>query len=399
MKKFIKNTLWLIMLSFLIGYIYINKDKVKEMVTTIEIYSKAITTTEFKYSEEFKINDIKFNTNNYYYNKLNDNQKNIYNSLANGIKELKQEIILKHYEYVDTQTSLSDVEIAFNYFSLDHPEVFYLNNSYIVSNLTSILGDKVVIDVSYSIETMEELNEKIGKINKGIDSYIEKLGDKKFIEAEILLHDSLAENVKYYDYKEVTDIPDECHTIEGAFLNNEAVCDGLSKAMQILLCNVDIESIVVLGKLDENPHAWNMVKLEDEWYNLDITSNKSIKQENVVIHSYFNVSDNYIADTHEFDEKEKLPISDELNNKYNYYFYMEKYIKSDDNFRVKLNEIISSNSNDKILEFYTENLNDIPNEIYNTIILNKKDEYINGGQFRYYNILHTYIIVKNKLNS
>lgn len=399
MKKFIKNILCLILILFLIGYIYDNRDKTKEMIATLEIYTKAITVSEYEYTEEFKINDIKVSTKNFYYNKLNENQKKIYTSLANGIRELKKEIILKNYEYVDNQTSLDDIEIVFNYFCLDHPEVFYLNNSYIVSNVSSLIGNNVIIEVEYSVESLEELEYKVEKINEVIDIYLKDAKNVDKVDSEIILHDRLAQDVKYYEYEKIEDIPSSCHTIEGAFLNKEAVCDGLSKALQVLLSNVEIKNIVVLGKLEETPHAWNMVKLDDKWYNLDITSNKSIKlenDENIVIHVYFNVSDEEIISTHEFTEKDILPVSNELDEKYNYYIHTKKYIKTGDNFKKELSNIISMNQNEYILEFYTEDMKNASKNIYETLLLTNKDEYLKNNQFIYYNILNTYIIVKNR---
>lgn len=402
MKKFIKKLFALSLILCILGYIYVNKDKAKEMATTIEIYTKAVTLTEYEYTEQFKINDIKVNTNNFYYKKLNENQKSIYKSLANGIKELENEIILKNYEYTDNQTSLSDIELVFNYFCLDHPEVFYLNNNYTVSTISSIIVNKVVIEVNYSVENIEELNFKVDKINGVIDSYLKEVKNKGTFESEIILHDNLARNVKYYEHEEIEDIPNTCHTIEGAFLNNEAVCDGLSKAIQVLLSNIDIKNIVVIGELGQSPHAWNMVKLEDTWYNLDITSNKSIKLEDgnsIVMHVYFNVDDDFIADTHEFNDKDILPISSNLNDRYNYYIYTNKYIKYTDNFKTKLSRIILDNTDEYILEFYAENINKVPNNIYDTILFTGKGEYLNGSEFKYYNISNIFIIVKNKLSS
>lgn len=395
MKKFIKNILWLAFISFSIGYFYINRDRVIQMATTFGIYAKSIVASEQEYTENFKINDVKLNINSYYYTKLNDNQKTIYKSLANGIKELKQEIILKDYDSKDNDEALKDIDIVFNYFCLDHPEVFYLDNNYTVSNMSSIIGNKVIIEVSYSVENVDKLNEKVNEINEKIDEYLKDVDIKNLMEAEIYLHDKLAQKVKYCEYENIEDIPDSCHTIEGAFLNNVAVCDGMSKAIQILLSNVDIENIVVLGKLNDGPHAWNMVKLENNWYNLDITSNKSIKIDGIVIHSYFNVSDEFISKTHTFSEKEKIPKSEDITNKYNYYIYNNKYIEKNENFRSRLREIIINNENSDLLEFSTDSLENVPSITYNTILAIDSKEYLNNYQFKYYNILNTYIVIKN----
>lgn len=397
MKKFIKNVLWLAFISFSIGYFYINRDRVIQMATTFGIYAKSVVITEQEYTEDFKINDVKLNINSYYYNKLDDNQKTIYKSLANGIKELNNEIILKDYDSKDNEKALKDIDIVFNYFCLDHPEVFYLDNNYTISNMSSIIGNKVVIEVSYSVENVDKLNEKVNAINEKIEEYLKDIKKEELIEMEIRLHDRLARRVKYCEYDKIEDIPNSCHTIEGAFLNDVAVCDGLSKAIQILLSNVNIENIVVLGELKGGPHAWNMVKLENSWYNLDLTSNKSIKVDGIVVHSYFNVSDEYISKTHTFSEKENIPKSDDENNKYNYYVYNNKFIEKNDNFRSKLREIIINNDNSYLLEFSTNSTENVPSITYNTILAIDSKEYLNNYQFKYYNILNTYIVIKNNI--
>lgn len=398
MKKVFKYVLLFIIILLLISiiYFYNNKDKSKELASIIDIYIKSMIIPEHDYTEKLKINGIKTNINNYYYEKLNSNQKSIYKSLANGIKELNNEIILRSYKYKDANTTSSDVELAFTYFSLDHPEVFYLKNDYSISSMKSIIGNKVVVEVSYLVESMNELNTKIDKINNVINQYLAKVENKTYLEAEIILHDELAKNVNYSEHVNVENVPKRYHTIEGAFLADTAVCDGLAKSIQVLLSNLGIENIVVLGKLDNVAHAWNMIKLEDKWYNLDITSNKSIHlttTKNAIVHSYFNISNEVISQTHVFDNKDIIPKSENLEDKYNYYIHTNKYISKEDEFDIKLEQIINEN-NENILEFYSED-EDVKSKAYNIIKFNKKNEYLLNNKINYFNIYNTHIITKN----
>lgn len=400
MKRFFYTLFFIILIFVIVVLIYINKDRIKNNISTIELYFNFKNIEESEYTEQFKVNNIKVNVDNYYYNKLNDNQKSIYKSLANGIKNLSNEIVLKNYKYIDRQTSTSDVELAFTYFCLDHPEVFYLNSNYTVTNMTSIIGNRVFVRVSYSVQNVDELNLKIDSINQVIEEYLKKLENKTNFEAELFIHDELAKEIKYFSYSDINNVYGKYHTIEGAFLEKKAVCDGLTKAVQILLSNVDIENIIVLGKLENIPHAWNMVKLEDKWYNLDITSNKSIaltSVQNAVIHSYFNVSDEVLNSTHTFDNKNVVPVSKNLNNEYNYYIYKNKYISAKDDFKTKLEQIILNNE-DNIIEFYTENTDvNVHTVIHDIIVSHKKNEYLTDKEINYDKISNTYIIKKNPL--
>ena len=293
---------------------------------------------------------------------------------------------------------MKDVEKSLHKFLLDHPEVFYLNDKYSVSTTQSILGDKVSLKVAYTVENLEELNVKIDEIKKGIEEILnlENISNGSIFEKELKLHDILGKNVKYYEYENVNDIPHYAHTIYGAFVQKTAVCDGLSKSMQVLLDKVDISSIVVTGKLNNESHAWNMVKLDNEWYNLDITSNKSIKEYNdAIVHSYFNITTEKIKESHSIDEEEILPISN--TDKYQYFVYLDKVISNLDNFDTKLNYILRNNNDTQKVEFEVRNISSVPEKTIEVLRKGRYNQYLgdNMTKFVYYNILNDYIIMKN----
>ena len=71
-----------------------------------------------------------------------------------------------------------------------------------------------------------------------------------------------------------------CHNIIGYLTDKTIVCDGYADTFQYLMLRFNIPCIQILGatkysksttiedmKID---HVWNKVKLEDEWYNIDI---------------------------------------------------------------------------------------------------------------------------------
>ena len=89
-----------------------------------------------QYTNDFKINELSINMNTYYYNLLTDNQKKIYSSIANGVKNFQGEFVVREYIAGDKEEFASEVNIAIEAFTNDHPEVFYLKSqysSYIVS--------------------------------------------------------------------------------------------------------------------------------------------------------------------------------------------------------------------------------------------------------------------------
>lgn len=144
----------------------------------------------------------------------------------------------------------------------------------------------------YHDEILNKLNTLIPKFKAVEDEYAR----------ELLIHDSLAKNVTYEDFGRLS------HTIVGPLLLKKGVCDGISKTAHAFFKLSGIESYLMSGTASDGvnpekaPHQWNMVRINDEYYQLDITfdasGNKQYKD-----HTYFNVSKKAISKDHEFDKK------------------------------------------------------------------------------------------------
>ena len=118
------------------------------------------------------------------------------------------------------------------------------------------------------------------------------------------LHDYLATEVKYdfdlYErYVRGENIADDpAFGIDGVFLNKVAVCDGLSRAFAFLCAIEDVDCVRVTGTFDGVSHAWNKVKLNDDWYNVDVTGDTANYLVNggtyrsQLSHGFFLISDN-----------------------------------------------------------------------------------------------------------
>lgn len=94
--------------------------------------------------------------------------------------------------------------------------------------------------------------------------------------------------------------------LEGVFLDQRAVCDGIAKAF-VLLCRIEgIEAIRVVGVAVNQSfnHAWNKVRINDMWYTVDATSGGIIVgSEEIINHSYLFINDDifgsmYVATTY-----------------------------------------------------------------------------------------------------
>ena len=86
--------------------------------------------------------------------------------------------------------------------------------------------------------------------------------------------------IKYADYDKENyyagTIPQADYTAEGFFENRKAVCDGYSKAFLALATRAGFDAIRVEGTANGGDHAWNQVKANGNWYNIDVTWDDSI---------------------------------------------------------------------------------------------------------------------------
>lgn len=106
-----------------------------------------------------------------------------------------------------------------------------------------------------------------------------------------VFHDYLAINVE-----SSTDDP-YADSVYGALVKKQALCEGYAKAFSYLCNIVGIENMIVTGYTDVD-HMWNMVKLGDSWYHVDVGWDKpsAALQElypDMVLYQYF-LTDDYV---------------------------------------------------------------------------------------------------------
>ena len=401
MKKKIIS-LFIILFSILAVVIITRNPKVANqiIISTEDIYDNISGKNhEIIDVKGININELEIKNSSYYYEKLTDEQKKIYKAVAVAIKNLDSSAKIKDYSFTEDNTTMKDVKAAIQNLFLDHPEVFYVSNDYTVSTIELLNSNRIEIDLAYLVKDKSDLNKKITEIKNVIEPIVNDAKNMDKFDAELYIHDKICEMCTYYKYSSIEDVPEECHTIYGCLVSKQAVCDGMSKALQVMLDNVGIENILVTGNLQNQAHAWNMVKLDENWYHVDITSNKSVRNESgkeEIIHSYFNITSERIKKTNSIDMEEQLPEANV--SEYNYYLKTDKYISLTDNFSLKLKNILKNNKNSSLTEFSTDpRLSTVPEKMSYVLQDSNYSEYVNKAlnRFNYYNVLNTYILLKN----
>ncbi len=380
MKKLF-NVIVLFLLIAVCVYFY---TKPNSMVNEIEV-------------EEIHINDMGITNSTYYYETLDEQQKKYYRIIAKGVMDLKENITMEITKQKDYNDFRNNVEISLTAFLADHPEVFFVNDRYEVSLIDGLVVKVLKLKLDYIANDIAEIERMEEQLEKQINTISEKARYyESEYEKEIFIHDSIAASVAYYEYDNYEDIPTIKHTAYGALVEGSAVCDGITKAFQLILAKANVDSIFVTGTTDGVAHAWNKVKIDGEYYNVDLTSDKTLGNDNnsLIIHSYFNVTDEEILNTHTIDKNENLPQC--TSTKYNYYLYNDYEITFMDSFEYKLESIVNSQKSKGLIEIRIVGINDIPSELitglYNINFSNYKTNNITKVQ--YHKVNDNYIIVK-----
>lgn len=176
-----------------------------------------------------------------------------------------------------------------------------------------------------------KLQEKRDKI---VDDIIHNsMSDYEKIKA---IHDYIVNN-SHYDERLFTDgeVPPESYTAYGNLVLGIGVCEGYAKSMKYLLDKVGIESIVIVGTSKNQNHAWNLVKIDNEYYHIDATWDDPVSDngENIIQYNYFNLTDEEISRTHSWNREDYPKATGSL---YNYFKYNNLLINTKKELTEKL---------------------------------------------------------------
>ena len=87
---------------------------------------------------------------------------------------------------------------------------------------------------------------------------------------------------------------EDCDNPYGVLKYHNAVCVGYATTFRLFMQMMDIECMVVHN--NEQYHAWNLVKLDDEWYHVDIYSDQGAAS-----YANFNMNDEMASQNHDWD--------------------------------------------------------------------------------------------------
>lgn len=129
--------------------------------------------------------------------------------------------------------------------------------------------------------------------------------DMSSYDKELALYRWLIQHVEYdRSHYDPQGSPRTSYEPYGPLIDGKGVCLGYASAFQLFMDMADIECITVTGGAHSSRehHAWNMVRLNGEWYCVDSTWDHGILYDRTGKLRYFNVTSSYMAQTdHQWD--------------------------------------------------------------------------------------------------
>lgn len=279
----------------------------------------------------------------YYYHQLNKKEQAVYRAFYDGVMDRKDIIPIP----IKGKISQETFNKVFFAVTRDNPLIYYLNQS-ACSMAQDIFGHTAICpQYFFSEDKIKEYNKKIENCVNSLAQTL-RLTEGTDYEKEKKVHDWLCENIKYdYQGSDINDVTSiiTSHNIIGVFAHHKAQCEGIAKAVKVLLNSVDVRCIVATGNGTEDgqsePHAWNVVNLDGMPYQLDVTWDIGDGQSNTdmgIRYDYFNLNDKLMGKNHQADSK--LPECKNLDDNYfeknnlvfknrtKLYSYIEKQLKN-----------------------------------------------------------------------
>ena len=267
-------------------------------------------------------------------------------NLVNGETEISLEAFPK-LQYADT---LEDVFYKVYY---QNPYILGVQRfGYDYKNMT------FYVEYAYSQDEMEQMRSEIYEESENIlDEIITKgMSDE---EKRMAIYDYLEENCEY-DYealeeaeknnykKTENDEHEYAFNVYGIIVKKLGVCQSYAYAYKLLCSMSGVECNVMTGYLDGSlPHAWNVVKIDGEWYQTDSTNNEKVAG----IPYFLYNSDSETAQMTGFSSDKMYEIDDEIsdyesaNKEYEYYYANDRYAEDLDEYADVLGTLVEDEEN------------------------------------------------------
>jgi len=178
---------------------------------------------------------------------------------------------------------------------------------------TNQSGGATEVTVSFRYATDRQQPALLKAAQDRADTLVAELirpGQSDF-EKEVALHDWLVDHTAYDEaaYRSGT-VPEAEFTPYGALIRGTGVCEAYASAFLMLASRAGLEARLVTGTAGGAAHSWNQVKIDGRWYHLDVTWDDPVGGPARKSYSYFNLPDDLLARSHQWNPQEAEPCND-----------------------------------------------------------------------------------------
>lgn len=200
----------------------------------------------------------------YAYNILSESERLWYENMEEALVSMEEKALSK--TGLDAGMDETDIDRIFQFVMNDHPEFFYVEGYQYTKYTRGSQTVGIVFMGSYNANNVEvesrrgRIEEEAGKLLKQAPAEGSDYEKVKYV------YEILVQNTEYD-----LEAPDN-QNIYSVFVNHKSVCQGYAKATQYLLQRLGMECTLVQGTVDTGEaHAWNLVKVDGEYYYVDTT--------------------------------------------------------------------------------------------------------------------------------
>ena len=229
----------------------------------IQSIAKSIISGEPKEVEELRQMEVAQSEEGhqeYYFKQLTEEEQRVYRELLKGIRAREKEFYL-------TISDDDSIDRSYHAVLKDHPEIFWVHNREKIYKTTYSDSDYCVFTPGYTY-TDGEIDEIQTAMEQSFQEVRARIPeDASDYEKVRIVYTYVIDHTQYQT-------GEDDQSIAGVFWKKSAVCAGYAGAVQYLLERLDIPCIYVDGstKGSTEGHAWDIVKIGQEYYYVDATN-------------------------------------------------------------------------------------------------------------------------------
>lgn len=184
-----------------------------------------------------------------------------YNYLTECANSFEEKIDITDY-VLENGWSVSELGSLMKYYYLSEPQLFYVDKEIQIKYNTSKTYFQVDFSYIYTESQVKKMQKKMRKAAlAATDGITEDMSDA---EKALIVHDYIVTNCAY-------DHDHESYSAYDCLVNKSSVCQGYTLAYIYVMRDIlGIECSAVFS--DSENHLWNYLKIDGEWYHVDLTA-------------------------------------------------------------------------------------------------------------------------------